>query len=364
MKQSLRFAILLFLGLGLAPAQTAVVKKIVNLRADPSVRQSPLKKLRPPAQLELLDARPTAGFFHVRTASGEDGWVWARNIRFEPAEAATPTSDIVHAHSHKKGLGDGDEEPHLYFKKAGKKARHQWSGTAGSEGSTKTARESGSGPMPTPTPRVYRVEAAPPPPISFPSFPWPPPAASASEAIPNDLLVAESALHSLGDVNARLVRALDLNGYAEKKYYAVPDGFAVATRLEQIEADGRPKPEPDRWSADSPEFRSLGAYLHALFSANPGYYRVIVFIVTDVPFTEASRKVSETEAAGWLEGGLNQLPQEIADMLCHNGVVSTALIYEFHKDQGRDPQLNEPSRLGAREHLVHSGIWKALGGAL
>lgn len=352
MKQPLRFAILLFLGLGLGAGQTAVVRKSVNLRVDPSIRQNPIKKLRPSTQLELLGFGSRGGFYHVRTVDGDEGWVWGRNIEILESADATSTDD---------GYDHG--------KKAAKKVTSASSGSRGLGGGALaggggSAGETGSGPMPTPTPGVYRVETMPPPPVSFPSFPWPPPAASASEAIPNDQLVAASTLHSLGDVNARLVKALDRNGYAEKKYYAVPDGFALATRLEQIDADGRPKPEPDRWSADSPEFRSLGEYLRALFSANPGYYRVIVFIVTDVPFTEASRRVSETEAAGWLEGGLNQLPPEIAGLLYHSGVVSTALIYEFHKDQGKDPQLNEPSHLGAREHLVHSGIWSALGGAL
>lgn len=209
--------------------------------------------------------------------------------------------------------------------------------------------------------RPHPVKAAPPP-AGLPSFPWPPPNASASEGIPNELLAGSSQLQSLGDVNTRLVSALEKNGYSERNYYAVPNGFALVTRLEQIEPDGRPKADPDRWSPNSPEFRSLGAYLRALFTANPGYYRVIVFIVTDVPFAESDKKVSEEEAIHWLHAGLNQLPQEISGRAYTKDVASTALIYEFQKEQGKDAQLDEPSRLGAHEHLTHSGIWSALGG--
>ena len=313
MKEALRLAMLLLLWAGLATAQMAVVRKNVHLRADPSIRHTPIATLRPPAELDLLEPEPTNGFYHVRTDSGQEGWVWERNIsKIEIGSTANP-------HHHHKG---------------GKKA--------------KKAKPPGPGPVGDSRPPI-------------PSFPWPPPAASASEQIPNDLLAASATLHSLGDVNTRLAAALEKSGYAEMKYYAVPNGFALVTRLEQIEADGRPKPEPDRWSSNSPAFRSLSDYLRALFSANPGHYRMIVLIVTDVPFAESETKVSEAEAVEWLRAGLNRLPPEIAERPYNPDVVSTALIYEFEKDQGKDPQLNEPSRLGAHEHLTHSGIWGALG---
>src|SRR5713101_704656 len=322
MKEALRLAMLLLLWAGLATAESAVVRKNVHLRADPSIRHTPIATLRPFVELELLEPKPTNGFYHVRTDSGQEGWVWGQNIKIKSGSAANP-------HSHKTGVGGDDDQPHHHPKKGAKKAK-----PPGSVGDSR-------------------------PPI--PSFPWPPPAASASEQIPNDLLAASATLHSLGDINTRLAAALEKSGYAEKKYYAVPNGFALVTRLEQIEADGRPKPEPDRWSSNSPAFRSLSDYLRALFSANPGHYRVIVLIVTDVPFAESEKRVSEAEAVNWLHAGLNRLPPEIAERPYNPDVVSTALIYEFEKDQGKDPQLNEPSRLGAHEHLTHSGIWGALG---
>ena len=198
----------------------------------------------------------------------------------------------------------------------------------------------------------------------IPSFPWPPPAASTAEVIPRAMLEKDAVLKSLGDIDAKLVSALRSNGYVERSYYAVPDGFALVTRLEQTEPDGTPKPPPGRWSLDSPRASvfTLRDYLRALLTADPGYYRVIVFINSDVPFSQGPRQTSYGETIMWLKGGLNVLPMEIASKLYSKRFASTVLIYEFEKNQGNDPKLNQPSRLDAHAHLSKSGIWNALEG--
>jgi hypothetical protein len=63
-------------------SQTAVVKRNVNLRSDPSTGSAPVVKLVPPAQVELLDPNPTNGFYHVKAGQNE-GWVWGRNISIQ-----------------------------------------------------------------------------------------------------------------------------------------------------------------------------------------------------------------------------------------------------------------------------------------
>ena len=201
-----------------------------------------------------------------------------------------------------------------------------------------------------------------PPPPSIPPFPWPPPTASATEVLPRDLLEGHSHPRSLGDLNAILVSALNKNGYSEKSYYAVPGGFALATRLEQIKPDGVSKSPPDRWSSDTPQSHGfdLIAYIRALFTANPAFYRVIVFIVTEVPFTQKPGDVSPSQARIWTTQGGNILPQEIANELYTPRLACTALIYEFKRDQGEDPKMLLPSHLDAHTHLIKSGLWQAL----
>jgi hypothetical protein len=203
------------------------------------------------------------------------------------------------------------------------------------------------------------------PEFAIPEFPWPPPAASARETVPGDLLATGRRLGRLGDVDAVLSAALDRAGYAEKSYWAVPRGFALATRLEQIDATGKPKPPPARWSAEMPRLAgefSLGAYLRALFTADPGYYRIVVFIVTDTLFSESDRSVSPEEARSWVAKGLNALPESIASQPYGPAVISTALIYEFEREAGSEPQALVPSPVDAHAHLVGSGLWSALGG--
>lgn len=213
---------------------------------------------------------------------------------------------------------------------------------------------------PTPPPGTASADGG----ESIPPFPWPPPTASATEELPRAMFEQRAPLSTLGNLNDILVSALQTTGYFEKSYYAVPRGFALATRLEQISDDGSSKTPPDRWSAGPPhlEHFSIAEYVHALFTENPGHYRVVVFVVTDMPFAETGTPVSLSEAQKWLTGGANKLPASIASSALGQNTVCTALIYEFERSAGSAPVLLEPSRLDAHTHLVKSGLWSALGG--
>ena len=104
------------------------------------------------------------------------------------------------------------------------------------------------------------------------------------------MLTGSRANLHLADVANELERAFNSAGYVERSYYAVPQGFAIAARLEMINPDGSPVAEANRWSASiaPPKVFSLSSYLQALLGATPGEYRVVVFIVTAVPVTESA----------------------------------------------------------------------------
>jgi Bacterial SH3 domain len=70
-----------------ALGQTAVVQRNVNLRADPSTANPALTLLTPPAMLTLLESSKQAGYYHVRTTSDQEGWVWAKNVMLSAASA-------------------------------------------------------------------------------------------------------------------------------------------------------------------------------------------------------------------------------------------------------------------------------------
>jgi hypothetical protein len=67
--------------------------------------------------------------------------------------------------------------------------------------------------------RTAKMPVPPPPPLSqkmainIPSFPWPPPQASATEIIPNALIVSKTGVTRLRDVDERITNVLNDNGW-------------------------------------------------------------------------------------------------------------------------------------------------------
>ncbi len=196
------------------------------------------------------------------------------------------------------------------------------------------------------------------------NFRWPPPQASGSVIVPRSLLLAKTAGKStLGDVQARLETALDRTGYSDKSYFAVPAGFVVVTRLEQFSDSGAPKVGDERWATEAGPLKrfDMSEYVSALFRAKPGRFRVIAFVVTPIPFSQANATVTREEANRWLSRGANKLPVELAGAEYTERHDCTALIYEFSK-AGQDAEAVPviPGTLPAREHLVRANLWQAL----
>jgi hypothetical protein len=168
---------------------------------------------------------------------------------------------------------------------------------------------------------------------------------------------------TLGDVQERLEAALESAGYSEKSYFAVPSGFAIVTRLEQFSEEGASKDGAERWAtevAPLTEF-SLGEYISALFRARPGYFRVIVFVVTPVAFSKADALVTRDEAIRWLNKGANKLPPNLTAKRYTDQYDCTALVYEFAKPSSvQSATLRVPGALSVKEHLVKAHLWQAL----
>jgi hypothetical protein len=206
----------------------------------------------------------------------------------------------------------------------------------------------------------------------LPQFPWPPPQASARTVLPALQTAGGASPKTFGDIDAVLSSALLQTGYGDKGYYAVPGGFAVAARMEQIYANGRSMPPPARFSLSPPvpPVFSLD-YFKGLFIARNGYFRVVVFIVSGQPFTLSASGPSEAEATGWPHGGANALPIAVASMPLATGYDVTALIYEFQNSTAGDSRkfiLLSPQDQGSTvvllsgiDHLRQSGLWDALG---
>ncbi len=192
-----------------------------------------------------------------------------------------------------------------------------------------------------------------------PRFPWPPPRASARYVIPRDIVIRDIAEATWGDVESRLVAALDSAGYFDRSVYFVPSGFAIVTRLERIDADGNPLAEADRWPPviGATGTFSLASYISRLFFAETGYYRVIAFIAAPRAFMEGREPPTGPEATEWVRSGLNAVPPEARDLPYSEDFTLTALIYEFrHEGGGIGAELLLPGRLPGRAHLERGRI--------
>lgn len=87
-QKPLFFVILLFalcFRIGLGQTTNLEVVRNVNLRPQPSISTVPIDLLRTGQTLELVELTKKNGYLHVRDADGEEGWVWAKNIRIVPA---------------------------------------------------------------------------------------------------------------------------------------------------------------------------------------------------------------------------------------------------------------------------------------
>jgi hypothetical protein len=165
------------------------------------------------------------------------------------------------------------------------------------------------------------------------------------------------------DIANALESAFQTAGYVERSYYAVPQGFALVSQLEQINSDGTPKDATFRWQTTiaPPKVFSISSYFHALLGATPGDYRVVVFIVTPAAFATKPGAPGFQQSQDWLTGGLNKLPDPIRGWPFTADTAVTALIYEFEQ-ASRDASAIErlPSGLTGQMHLQAAGLWAAL----
>jgi len=194
-------------------------------------------------------------------------------------------------------------------------------------------------------------------------FPWPPPAASAFVVIPVDLLNRANTQLTLGMVAERLQKTLNRAGYHEISWYEIPEGFVLVSQPEQFDSEGWPLAGTARFAPElfSAPIRNAWDYITRLVLSQTGHFRVMVFAVSSIPFSQRNVQVSRDEARAWLSGGANGLPGKIAKMPFSAEHTATALIYEFEQASTDSPAtLKRPGSLTAMTHLERCQIWRAL----
>ncbi len=192
----------------------------------------------------------------------------------------------------------------------------------------------------------------------LPDFkPWPPPKPTTSvrinRALYTPFLDVETA--NYGDVSGLLETALNIGGYERFAYFGVPGGFALVTQLEQIQENGEPVDPPTaRWHAAiaGPRPFDLATYIHRLFFARIGYYRVLVFTVLADPITPGGDTL--TEDPDWIGEGATGLPRILKEARFTQDHDVTVLVYEFERHEVEpEPKFrgDDDSPLSASDHL-------------
>ena len=111
-------------------------------------------------------------------------------------------------------------------------------------------------------------------------------------------------------------------------------------------------------------------YFEHLFVPQKGYFRIVVFIVTDQTIVESETPPTEAVASNWPDAGGDALPSVVANTPQPNSVKVTAFVYEFKNSTAEgvsnfsllDQNTIGPNEqlLNVKEHLQGAGLWEAL----
>ncbi|MBO0932538.1 HEAT repeat domain-containing protein [Fibrella aquatilis] len=188
----------------------------------------------------------------------------------------------------------------------------------------------------------------------LPQFPWPPPAGYQRVVVQRDLLkIGQNA--TLGTVYNKLVSTLETadKGFEHGLFELESSGFALVARMEHIESDGTPLPDPGRWIKDGYPNMSLLSFLGDLFFEKPGFFRIVVFAITDdvAPVANAKAQLPDFST------GAAAMPRDMAAKPFTNDQEVLALVYCFERRKNASIVPRRDGALSAQQHLIKAGVW-------
>jgi hypothetical protein len=188
----------------------------------------------------------------------------------------------------------------------------------------------------------------------------------------------------LSTVASYVSDALSQAGYTDQGWFVVPSpwqattasvtgtppsmiGFAVVTRVEQIEDNGQTKTNGVRWALDL-SVPAVGSFLDLvkllLRGAPNGRFRVFLIEVSNDPVTQARLSPGADDWQDFLRQGAKAPFLRVMDPIRVNygsGGGWYVFVYEYQRSAiGGETQFVSSSKLTAEEHLRASGIWDAL----
>lgn len=202
----------------------------------------------------------------------------------------------------------------------------------------------------------------------YPTFPDSIPLASRTYKLEENIFLNMS---TFGYTKKFLDQILSDCGYEERSYYQVKSkksnslsGYAIVAQMEQTDKDAYSLPLPARWKTkfNTQNNFSLESIMNALFGENPGFYRVVVFLVSEEPFVQSIIRMNPEDANILVARGASDLDRDISNNLFSSSDYKcTLLIYEFEiPESGREAFLRVPSPHTGEIHLDRSGLKKAI----
>lgn len=186
-------------------------------------------------------------------------------------------------------------------------------------------------------------------------FPIPYPKPSSNYVFPKAIV---RKARNMAEMDSILINSLDKVGYSNFSYYKIPNGYAMVTSIENIDHNAFPVPSPGRWGVKSTSIQvfSIGDYLRALFNANKGYYRSIVFLVTNKHLNHDGVVPTPNQIDTLVDSGSTTLPHEAKYFSLDDSYRLEALIYEFEKPEYGNAKLIVPCSHSGKSHLERALI--------
>jgi len=167
---------------------------------------------------------------------------------------------------------------------------------------------------------------------------------------------------SYGDIYWPLIHRLKNSNHPYSLFYT-SGGFAVATSVDAIDSEGRTDAarHKDERDANFWEFLRTEHYLRVLLGLEKGGYRAFLFVVSNATLVRRPGEPPRfEEISRMVNAGVAGLPDSLLKKPIADNTRFSALVYEFWREGSEsDAQITLGQRLGAKQHLLASGLWDA-----
>lgn len=177
----------------------------------------------------------------------------------------------------------------------------------------------------------------------------------------------------MGEAATKVSGALNQAGYTDQGWFVVGTkqlpgntvlGFAVVTRLEQVDDQGKATPHGTRWAIDP--FKLPTSFPNAitllLKGAPNGRYRVFLIWVSNLGVAQSAYRAEGKDWATYLQQGTKAPLIQFLDgvPVLSRGAGCYVFVYEYERSSIGGEVRFVTSGLTASQHMKASGIWDAL----